>query len=135
MWAEPNVLFDTFVQPPPPPPPPPPPLVEGIILDGATNYTVVRGDTLAEITGSKYGKSNMYFFPLIRLANSSIIPNPDVIEVGTDLVIPDFQRNRDSVGANIAIREDMLAIAAQYAKEGKPKAAATLRNLAARLSK
>jgi len=118
-----------------PPPPPPPPVEVGLVLDGAGNYTVVAGDTLADIAASRYGGSNMYFFPLIRLANASAVPNPDVIEVGTNLVIPQLQRNLDSAGANALIRADMLNIAAQYERQEKPRAAATLRNLATRLSK
>jgi len=126
-------------EPPPvrneaPPPPPPPPPVEGLVLDGAKNHTVVSGDTLAEIAAREYGGSNMYFFPLIRAANSSAVPNADVIEVGTNLVIPNLQRNLDSVGANVLVRADMLNIAAQYEREEKPNAAATLRRLATRLS-
>ena len=108
---------------------------QGLVLDGAANYTTVKGDTLADIAASRYGGSNMYFFPLIRLANASVVPNPDEIEIGTNLVIPNLQRNLDNVGANALIRVDMLAIAGQYERQGKPNAAQTLRNLATRLSK
>jgi len=117
-----------------PPPPPPPPVDVGLVLDGAGSHTVAAGDTLADIAASRYGGSNMYFFPLIRLANASAVPNADVIEVGTNLVIPNLQRNLDSVGANALVRADMLNIAAQYDREEKPNAAATLRRLATRLS-
>jgi len=117
-----------------PPPPPPPPPAEGLVLDGARNYTVVSGDTLADIAAREYGGSNMYFFPLIRAANSSTVPNADVIEVGDNLIIPRLQPNLDSVGANVLVRADMLNIAAQYEREEKPNAAATLRSLATRLS-
>jgi hypothetical protein len=128
--------------PPPPikddPVPAPTPKAEqpqGLVLDGASNYTVAKGDTLADIAASKYGGSNMYFFPLIRLANAGAVSDPDSIEVGTNLVIPNLQRNLDSAPANALIRADMLAIAGQYEKQSKPNAAATLRNLATRLSK
>jgi Tfp pilus assembly protein FimV len=115
--------------------PAPAPVVEqpqGLVLDGAANYTVARGDTLADIAASRYGGSNMYYFPLIRLANARAVPNPDAIEVGTNLVIPNLQRNLSNAGAMQLIRQDMRAIAAQYDNQGKPKAAATLRNLANR---
>jgi LysM repeat protein len=108
---------------------------QGLVLDGATNHTVVRGDTLADIAATKYGGSNMYFFPLIRLANAGTVPDPDVIEVGTKLVLPDLQRNLDNVGANALIRADMLSVAAQYERQGKPNAASTLRSLATRISR
>ena len=108
---------------------------QGLDLTGAANYTVVSGDTLADIAASKYGGSNMYFFPLIRLANANAVPDPDEIEVGTNLVIPDLQRNLDNPAANGLVRVDMLAIAGQYENQGKPNAAQTLRNLATRLSR
>jgi LysM repeat protein len=119
-------------------PPAPAPVTEtpkGLILDGATNHTVVRGDTLADIAASKYGGSNMYFFPLIRLANASTVPDPDVIEVGTKLVVPDLQRNLDNAGANALVRADLLNVAAQYERQGKPNAASTLKSLATRISR
>ena len=124
--------------PAPSPAPTPTPTVVGdgrLDLTGATNYTVVNGDTLAEIAARRYGGSNMYFFPLIRLANASVVQDPDVIEVGTNLVIPDLQRNLDNVGANALIRVDMLAVANQYERQGKPNAAQSLRSLATRLSR
>jgi LysM repeat protein len=122
-------------EPPPPPPPTTTETPEGLVLDGAANHTVASGDTLSDIAAKRYGGSNMYFFPLIRLANAGTVPDPDVIEVGTNLVIPDLQRNLDSVSANVLVRADMLAIAGQYERQGKPNAAATLRNLALRISK
>ena len=142
-----NVLFGLLIialsifvvsgcsTPPPPPPPPTTETPQGLVLDGATNYTVVTGDTLAEISASKYGGNYLYYFPLIRLANANIVPNPDLIEPGTNLVIPDLKRNLDNVGANALIRADMLAIAGQYENQGKPNAAEKLRNEALRLSK
>jgi LysM repeat protein len=128
--------------PPPPPKPEPVPAPapkteqpQGLILDGAAKHTVVKGDTLADIAATRYGRSNMYFFPLIRLANAGAVSDPDVIEVGTNLVIPDLQRNLDSAPANALIRADMLSIAGQYERQSKPNAAATLRNLATRISR
>ncbi|MDR2313299.1 MAG: LysM peptidoglycan-binding domain-containing protein [Spirochaetaceae bacterium] len=108
---------------------------EGIILDGATNYIVVKGDTLAEIAASKYGTGNRYFFPLIHLANPALVKNPDLIEVGDSLTIPNLQRNLNDAGAKAAIRDAMLATATQYERQSKPRAAAILKSLASGLSK
>jgi len=129
--------------PPPRPATPPPAQTDtqttaptqpgALILDGAGSYTTVSGDTLAEIAASRYGQANMYYFPLIRLANANVVSDPDVIEVGTRLVIPDLQRNLNNDGAKAAIRADMLSIAQQYERQSKPNAAATLRNMANRL--
>ena len=122
--------------PKPEPAPAPAPVAEqpkGLILDGAANYTVARGDTLADIAAGRYGESNMYYFPLIRLANANVVTDPDVIEPGTSLIIPDLQRNLNSDGAKALIKTDMQAIADQYERQSKPNAAARLRNLAGRL--
>ena len=101
----------------------------GLVLEGAANYTVVRGDTLADIAARRYGGSNMYYFPLIRLGNAVAVPDPDEIEVGTNLLIPDLQRNLGNNGARALIKQDMLNIAAQYERQRKPNAAARLRSL------
>jgi hypothetical protein len=126
---------DPHPEPPAPPPPAvtPPPVDGGIVLDGAANYTTVEGDTLADIAARRYGGSNMYYFPLIRLANARVVSDPDVIEKGTSLAIPDLQKNLNSPGAKALIKADMLAVAAQYDRQSKPNAAATLRNLAGKL--
>jgi len=122
--------------PAPKPEPAPTPVAEqpkGLVLDGAGNYTVVRGDTLAEIAGRRYGESNMYYFPLIRLANANVVTDPDVIEPGTNLIIPDLQRNLNNDGAKTLLKADMQAVAGQYDRQSKPNAAAKLRTLAGRL--
>ncbi|MDR2662184.1 MAG: LysM peptidoglycan-binding domain-containing protein [Treponema sp.] len=116
-------------------PPPPPPPRGVIILDGASNYTVVKGDTLSNIAAGKYGESNRYFFPLIQLGSAEIVKDPDVLEVGDKLIIPELQRNLNDVGANAAIRAAMLVTAAQYERQSKPNAASILKNLATRISK
>jgi len=103
-----------------------------IVLDGATNYTVVRGDTLSKIAAARYGQGNLLFFPLIRLANAGAVSDPDVIEVGTSLVIPNLQRNLDNPGAKAAIKADTSATADQYERQGKQGARA-LRRQADRL--
>jgi len=105
----------------------------GLVLDNAVNYTVVKGDTLSGIAAMKYGGSNMFFFPLIRLANASIVPNPDLIEVETRLVIPDLQRNLNNDGAKALLKADMLSIAGQYERQSKPNSAAKLRSIANKL--
>jgi len=112
---------------------PPLTMIGGLVMDGSANYTVVSGDTLAEIAASRYGATNMYYFPLIRLANAGIVTDPDVIEVGTRLVIPNLQRNLDNAGSRALLRTDMLSVANQYERQGKPEATARLRNLANRL--
>jgi hypothetical protein len=109
------------------------PVREGIILEGAVNHTVAQGDTLSLIAARRYGQANMYYFPLIRLANSNVVSNPDVIEARTVLVIPDLQRNLNSAGSRAMMRADMLSAAQHYDRQGRPVAAAELRRLAGNL--
>lgn len=120
--------------PAPAPAPAAPALSNGtIILDGATAYTVVKGDTLSRIAARTYGGSNMYYFPLISLANPEVVQDPDVLAVGTRLTVPNLQRNLNDAGAVSALREGMIAAAALYERRNQPKSAANLRNLARKL--
>jgi len=98
-----------------------------LVLDGATNYTVVRGDSLSKIAAARYGQRNMLYFPLIRAANTGVVSDPDVIEVGTTLVIPNLQRNLENPGAVAKIREETAATADQYERQGKAGARALRR--------
>jgi hypothetical protein len=106
-----------------------------LILTGSTNYKVVKDDTLSLIAASKYGRANMFYFPLIRLANAGIVSDPDVLYPNANLVIPDLQQNLNNAGAKALIRDDMLSVAAQYDRKNMPKAAAELRRLAATLAR
>jgi len=133
--SNPPPVASTPPKAPPPASEPAPVVSDGLVLDGAANYTVVSGDTLAEIAASRYGGTNMYFFPLIRVANSSVVSDPDLIEPGTNLVIPALQSNLNSASANALVRTEMLRIASQYDRQSKPNAAARLRTLATRISK
>ena len=101
----------------------------GVITTGAANYTVQRGDTLANIASRRYGANNMDYFPLIRLVNARIIPNPDVIEPGLVIVIPNLQTNLNDSEVRAALKIEMNSTAARY--DGRyPQAAARLRALA-----
>ncbi|MDR2402855.1 MAG: LysM peptidoglycan-binding domain-containing protein [Spirochaetaceae bacterium] len=64
-----------------------------IILDDAQTYTVVKGDFLAAITRKYYGNGNGYFFPLIMLASGEKILDPELLEPGMKLTIPDLDKN------------------------------------------
>jgi Tfp pilus assembly protein FimV len=95
--------------PPPPPPPPPPavpqPLRTTLILDGASNHTVKSGETLAEIAKQYY--NNGHYYPVIHLANSHVIQDPDRIDPGTQLVIPDLHTNLNDSGARGVVKQSL----------------------------
>ncbi|MDR2177414.1 MAG: LysM peptidoglycan-binding domain-containing protein [Treponema sp.] len=99
---------------------------EGIILTGAKEYTVIRGDTLSKIARKHYGTGgNAYYFPLIIAASKSItsIVDPDEIEVGMHLIIPDLQKNLDDPGARGSLKNLLKEIAGFYShKPGRQSA-------------
>jgi len=138
------MIFAACASAPPPvepaprqdPPPqvelPPPPQGDGIIL-GNSLYTVVSGDTLSIIASRRYGQANMFYFPLIRLANILKVSDPDVLEVGETLIIPDLQANLNNPVARALIKADMLQTATMYDRKNMPNSASQLRTYANRL--
>jgi hypothetical protein len=85
-----------------------------LILDGAETYTVVSGDFLAAIARRFYGSGNGYFFPLIMLASSDVVLDPELIEPGMELAVPDLQRNLDDPVARESIEAFLRDIAGVY---------------------
>lgn len=57
-----------------------------ITPEGKT-YTVVKGDSLSKIAKREYGDAQQW--PKIYEANRDVIDNPDLIEPGQDLIIPE----------------------------------------------
>jgi hypothetical protein len=104
-----------------------------LILDGAETYLVVKGDTLSAITKKHYGVTNGYFFPLIMLASSEVVLDPDLIEPDMTLTIPNLQRNLDDPKAREKIRSFLTDIAGVYEQKGSPITQKRLLELAASL--
>jgi hypothetical protein len=102
-----------------------------LILDGATDYVVNPGDTLTKISRGKYGAGKGYFFPLIMLASTDVVQDPDLIEPGMNLSVPDLQRNLDDPGARQAMKEFFIDIAEVYEWKSANDEHTVLRNLAA----
>ena len=98
-------------------------------MTGAEDYTVARGDTLSQITRKYYGNlndvglagaNNGFYFPLIMLAsNDSHIVDPDFIEPGMKLRIPDLKRNLANATARKAIKDCLKDVSYVYNKKGK----------------
>jgi hypothetical protein len=101
-----------------------------LILDGAADYVVVPGDTLTRISRTQYGAGNGYYFPLIMLASTDTVQDPDLIEPGMHLAIPDLQRNLDDSGARQAMKDFFIEIAKVYELKSANEERAVLRNLA-----
>jgi len=80
-----------------------------LILTGASNYTVKSGDTLAAIARAQY--NNGFFYPVIMLASNETVLDPDKIEPGMQLTVPDLQRNLNDARAKANIKNYLLDIA------------------------
>jgi hypothetical protein len=89
-----------------------------LILDGATKYEVQKGDTLSNITRAQYGQANGLYFPLIMLASTDIVSDPDLIEPGMLLSVPDLQRNLDDINARQVLKDFLREIAGVYERKG-----------------
>jgi len=100
-----------------------------LILDGADTYTVKSGDTLAHIARAHYPSG--FYFPLIMLASSDVVKDPDKIQPGMELTLPDLQKNLDDDKAKGKIKSFLGDIAnLQDRREGREADAKGLRELA-----
>jgi LysM repeat protein len=122
--------------PPSPPPPPPPEIIQeyhdaylrhhnDIILDRAQKYTVQEGDTLVILARRFYQDGSIY--PLI-FAASDEIADPDRIEVGVILTIPELAVNFDDAKAKKSLDEIIMEIATIEEHRGRQETATMLRN-------
>jgi len=102
-----------------------------LIIDGAEPYTVVSGDTLSRISREKY--NNGFYFPLIMLASSEIVLDPDRIDPDMVLTVPDLQVNLDDAKARGRIKSFLGDIAKIEDRRNRPADAQGLRDLAASL--
>jgi nucleoid-associated protein YgaU len=99
-----------------------------LILEGAKSYTVVKGDRLVDISRREY--RNGFYFPLIMLASSDVVLDPDRIEPGMKLTVPDLQRNLNDAKAKGRIKSFLQEIADVEVRRNRPQDAEGLRKLA-----
>jgi hypothetical protein len=99
-----------------------------LILDGASTYTVKSGDTLAAISRSVYNEG--FYFPVIMLASKDVVSDPDKIEPGMKLTIPDLQKNLDNPRARANIKSCLRDVAKIEDDRKRPQDAKGLRELA-----
>ena len=108
-------------------------------MTGAEDYTVERGDTLTQITRKFYGNladvgaagpNNGFYFPVIMMASDSSIVDPDLIEPGMKLKIPDLKRNLASATSRKAIKDCLNDVAYVYNKKGNSATEGGLKTLA-----
>ena len=99
----------------------------GLILDGAEKYTVKEGDTLSAIARAKY--PNAFYFPLIQMASSNVISDPDVIEIGDVLTIPNLDKNLNDAKAKDNIKKFLMEVSKIEDGRGRPADAQGLKDL------
>ena len=108
-------------------------------MSGAQDYTVVRGDTLSQITRNYYGTltgvgdsgpNNGFYFPVIMMASESKIVDPDLIEPGMKMKIVDLKKNLDNPSARKAIKDCLNDVAYVYNKKGNTATEDGLKKLA-----
>ncbi|GHT68498.1 hypothetical protein FACS1894110_16150 [Spirochaetia bacterium] len=89
---------------------------DDIILEGAEQYVVKSGDYLSRIALSFYGPNviNSDYFPLIMLASPGVVADPELIEPGDRLTIPNLEKNLNDPSARGAIKEFLKDIAHVY---------------------
>jgi len=73
-----------------------------LILDGAQKYIVKSGDQLVSISREFYGDG--LYYPVIMLASRDVVLDPDLIQPGMELTIPDLQKNLSDPAAKAAIK-------------------------------
>lgn len=97
-----------------------------LVLEGAKEYKVQYGDTLSKIANKFYGKGNGYYFPIIMLASADTVQDPDTIEPGMVLTIPDLNKNLKETSVHPKLKEFFTEIADVY-KNKKTASAPTIR--------
>jgi hypothetical protein len=96
----------------------------GIILDGAVNYTVKKGDTLSGIARQFYQDGSYY--PLIMMASDGI-SDIDKIYPNMKLIIPNLRTNLNNPTAKESINRYFLQIANLEDQRGRTKTATLIR--------
>ncbi|GHU70333.1 hypothetical protein FACS189450_04600 [Spirochaetia bacterium] len=88
---------------------------DDLILEGAQQYVVKPGDFLSRIARDHFGSvANADYFPLIMLASPGVVADPELIEPGDRLTIPDLQRNLNDPTARGEIKKFLKEIAHVY---------------------
>ena len=108
-------------------------------LTGAQDYTVSSGDTLSQITRQHYGSladvgnagpNNGFYFPVIMVASDSHIVDPDLIEPGMKMKVPDLKKNLANPTARKAIKDCLNDVSYVYNRKGNTATEEGLKALA-----
>lgn len=99
---------------------------DALVLDGAETYEVQSGDRLTSIAKSHYGDDKGYYFPLIMLASNDVVKDPEFIQPGMQLTIPNFDANINNPEVAKSLSPYFKDLAGVY-KQKKTEAAPDIR--------
>ncbi len=102
-----------------------------LTLAGAKAYTVKKGDSLTNIAKEFYGADYGYYFPVILLASKETISDPDLIQPGMKLTIPNLQSNLESTAIRSKLKLYFRDIANIYYDKSGDEAVKTRKELQA----
>jgi hypothetical protein len=83
--------------------------VTGLDYSGAVKYTVKKGDTLSDISRRVYNDG--FYYPVIMLASRGVVVNPDKIEPGMELTIPNLEINKANYNCKNSIKKCLNGLA------------------------
>jgi len=83
--------------------------VTGLDYTGAVKYTVKKGDTLSNISRNVYNDG--FYYPVIMLASRGVVINPDKIEPGMELTIPNLEINIANANCRKSIKNCLNGLA------------------------
>ncbi len=72
----------------------------GLDFTDASTYIVKSGDTLSNI--SRHAYNDGFYYPVIMLASRGVVINPDKIQPGMELTIPDLKETKPTLPAERA---------------------------------
>ena len=81
----------------------------GLDYTGAVKYTVKKGDTLSNISRNIYYDG--FYYPVIMLASRGVVMNPDIIEPGMELTIPNLEINKANDNCRKSIKNCLNGMA------------------------
>ena len=108
-------------------------------MSGASDYTVLPGDFLSEITRRFYenltnvgqaGTRNGFYYPLLMHASDGQITDPDLIFPDMKLKIPDLVKNLANPDSRRTIKTLLAQAAILYRSKSLPDEAEGLQKLA-----
>ena len=93
----------------------------GLDLTGASTYKVKTGDTLSDI--SRHAYNDGFYYPVIMLASRGVVVNPDKIQPGMELTIPDLERNKANANSRKSMKNCLNGFASIEKNKANPNKA------------